>query len=340
MNLRIIARSILATLMDFSGQIDNAITNKSNTDYLILMYHRIIPFGKAEPGLQEGMYVEPETFNMHIQYFKNKFSVVPLSKVPSFTNDVDIKINEKPICVLTFDDGWLDFYKYAYPILLENNIPATVFLPTKYIGTKNRFWTDIIAGYCINVIKNRDVNSNSSNMVINELNNINGDVNQKIEKAISLLKDFPEDRIVEIINEISGMPGFDRDRDERVFLNWDEAREMFASKLITFGSHTDSHRILVHLTNDEIEEELMTSKSRLLSERVANPSFIPFCYPNGNLDENIVRKVADAGYHVATTTRNGWNHPKSSNYDLNRVALHQDMSSGIEMLKCRIAGIY
>src|SRR3989339_1434489 len=105
MNIRIIARSILATLMDFSGQIDNAITNKSNTDYLILMYHRIIPFGKAEPGLQEGMYVEPETFNMHIQYFKNKFSVVPLSKVPSFTNDVDIKINEKPICVLTFDDG-------------------------------------------------------------------------------------------------------------------------------------------------------------------------------------------------------------------------------------------
>ncbi len=340
MNLCIKARSILANLMDISGQIDNAITNKSNTDYLILMYHRIIPFGKAELGLQEGMYVEPETFRMHVQYFKNKFSVVPLSKIPSFTNDVDLKINGKPICVLTFDDGWMDFYKYAYPILLENNIPATVFLPTKYIGTKDRFWTDIISRYCINVINNRDVIRNSTNMVINELNNIKGDVNQVIEKAISLLKDFHEDRIEEIIHEIVDMPGFDRNSNERVFLNWDEAREMFASKLITFGSHTDSHRILVHLTDNEIEEELMASKIRLLSERVADPSFIPFCYPNGNHDANIVRKVADAGYHVATTTKNGWNHPKSSNFDLNRVALHQDMSFGIEMLKCRIAGIY
>ena len=154
------------------------------------------------------------------------------------------------------------------------------------------------------------------------------------------MKEFREDRIEEIIHEIRNMPGFDQNSKERVFLNWDEAREMFGSKLITFGSHTDSHRIMVHLTNDEIEEELMASKNRLISERVVDPSFIPFCYPNGNHDENIVRKVADAGYHVATTTKNGWNHPSSMNYDLNRVALHQDMSFGVEMLKCRIAGIY
>jgi len=340
MNLRIKARSILANLMEYSGQIDNIINNKSNNQYLILMYHRIIPFGEAEPGLQAGMYVEPETFRMHTQYLKNKFSVVPISMIPSFINDVNFKINGKPICVLTFDDGWLDFYKYAYPILLENNIPATVFLPTKFIGTKNRFWTDIIAGYCVNVVNKTGIIRNSQSIVINELNNISGDVNRIIEKSISHLKDYREDKIEEIINEIRDMPRFERDGKARVFMNWDEAREMFASKLITFGSHTNSHRILIHLTNDEIEEELMTSKSILLSERVVNPSFIPFCYPNGDHNENIVRKVADAGYHVATTTNNGWNHLKLSKYGLNRVALHQDMSFKIEMLKCRIAGIY
>ena len=340
MNLRMKARSILANLMEYSGQIDNIINNKSNNQYLILMYHRIIPFGEAEPGLQAGMYVEPETFRMHTQYLKNKFSVVPISMIPSFINDVNFKINGKPICVLTFDDGWLDFYKYAYPILLENNIPATVFLPTKFIGTKNRFWTDIIAGYCVNVVNKTGIIRNSQSIVINELNNISGDVNRIIEKSISHLKDYREDKIEEIINEIRDMPRFERDGKARVFMNWDEAREMFASKLITFGSHTNSHRILIHLTNDEIEEELMTSKSILLSERVVNPSFIPFCYPNGDHNENIVRKVADAGYHVATTTNNGWNHLKLSKYGLNRVALHQDMSFKIEMLKCRIAGIY
>ncbi len=340
MNLRIKARSILANVMDASGWIDKIIRNKSNTQYVILMYHRIIPYRKAEPGLQEGMYVEPETFDMHIQCLNNRFSIVPLSSVPSLTSSGNLQISGKPICILTFDDGWLDFYRYAYPILVKNNIPATVFLPTKYIGTKKRFWTDIIAGYFVKGFNKEGTDRKSSNKIVHQLNNIRGEVHQKIEKAISLLKDLREERIEEIIHEICAMPGIDPEEKERVFINWDEAREMFSSKLIAFGSHTDSHRILVHLTDDEIEEELSTSKSRLLSEGVIDPSFIPFCYPNGDHDENIVRKVADAGYHAATTTNNGWNHPKSSKYGLNRVALHQDMSSGIEMLKCRIAGIY
>jgi len=340
MNFRMKARSVLANIIDYSGIIDNIITSKSNKEYIVLMYHRIIPFREAEPGLQAGMYVEPETFRTHIKYFKSNFSIMPLSSISSITSNIHLKINGKPICVLTFDDGWLDFYKFAYPILLENDIPATVFLPTKYIGTNNRFWTDIIAGYFVYVCNKTSGKIKSSNMVINELNNMNGDVNQKIEKAISLLKNFREDRVEEIINDICDISGFDRYRKERVFLNWDEAREMFASKLITFGSHTNSHRILIHLTNDETEEELMTSKKRLISERVVDPSFIPFCYPNGDHTESISQKVAEAGYHVATTTKDGWNHLQSSFFRLNRVALHQDMSFGVKMLKCRIAGIY
>ena len=41
--------------------------------------------------------------------------------------------DNKRIC-LTFDDGYEAFYKYAFPILKEFNIPAIIFIPPVFIG--------------------------------------------------------------------------------------------------------------------------------------------------------------------------------------------------------------
>lgn len=39
--------------------------------------------------------------------------------------------------ILTFDDGYADFYTHAAPVLLKHKLPATVFLPTAYVGRTN-----------------------------------------------------------------------------------------------------------------------------------------------------------------------------------------------------------
>jgi len=39
--------------------------------------------------------------------------------------------------VLTFDDGYADFHQHAAPVLLRLQLPATVFLPTGYVGRSN-----------------------------------------------------------------------------------------------------------------------------------------------------------------------------------------------------------
>jgi peptidoglycan/xylan/chitin deacetylase (PgdA/CDA1 family) len=39
--------------------------------------------------------------------------------------------------VLTFDDGFLDFFAAAAPVLLRLGLPAMVFLPTKWLGKTN-----------------------------------------------------------------------------------------------------------------------------------------------------------------------------------------------------------
>lgn len=115
---------------------------------------------------------------------------------------------------------------------------------------------------------------------------------------------------------------------------------MKASGLITFGSHTASHRILKQLKDEEILDELLRSKERLIAEEVVDPSSIPFSYPNGNYNEKIVRMVKEAGYSLAVTTESGWNHPGGNPFLLKRTTIHQDMSSTKAMFGCRIVDIF
>ena len=114
---------------------------------------------------------------------------------------------------------------------------------------------------------------------------------------------------------------------------------MFQSGLITFGSHTDSHEILVHLPEDKIINELIQSKKKLIEEKVVNRDFIPFCFPNGNYNDRIVELITESGYQASVTTESGWNDADASMYKLKRISAHQDISFSSQMFGCRLANI-
>lgn len=94
------------------------------------------------------------------------------------------------------------------------------------------------------------------------------------------------------------------------------------------------------MTEPEIRDELANSRKRLISEKAVDPVFIPFSYPNGNYTDRIAKMVRDAGYDLAVTTENGWNHNRSDLFALKRISIHQDMTSTEAMLGCRILGIF
>lgn len=341
-NISIHIKKNIAYYLNYFNIINNNIVNKATNRYLILMYHRILPHKDAEQGIQDGMYVEPETFNMHIDYLKNYFNIVPFSTLYSCITGKS-SLNNNPICVLTFDDGWYDFYKFAYPVLLEHNVPATVFLPTKYIGTDNHFWTDQVSNIYVQRSKQKyfkNTRKKSGNIILENLESLKGSTNYKIDRAISILKNYRENDILNIIEEMKNNCEIELNISERVFLNWSEVSKMAESGLITFGSHTNNHKMLTYMDPNGIYGELIQSKNKLLLENIVQQSFIPFSYPNGNYDNRVIKILEEAGYHAAVTTEKGWNYIDTPRYTLKRVGIHQDISSTKEMFGCRISNIF
>ena len=47
--------------------------------------------------------------------------------------------------MITFDDGYLDNYQYAFPILRDLGLPAVVFLTTDFVDGVHHFYWDHVA---------------------------------------------------------------------------------------------------------------------------------------------------------------------------------------------------
>ena len=301
------------------------------------MYHRIIPPNKT---IQAGMYVKPETFDNHLTYLKKHFNVVPLNFLIENGRDNIIR-NNKPLCVLTFDDGWRDFYDYAYPLLKKHQCPAAVFLPTKFINSKKQFWTDTFAHLLLH--QQPTVIENLSDLEIRAdieyLNGLSGTYDNRLESGIHYLKKYPSDIVEKILYGLSEVWQVDLDKSERDFLNWTEIEEMKMSGIVSFGSHTVNHQILTTVDDETVERELVESREELLRRNLADTSDISFCYPNGNYTKEIADMVCSSGYHLAVTTKNGWNHADADKFTLKRVGIHEDMTSTDALFACRIAGL-
>ncbi len=100
---------------------------------LILMYHNIdVPPKNARiPNL----YVTPRMFRFQMAYLKTAgFKVMSIEDLLAAVGAGRLPHN---MAAVTFDDGYLDFYTNAYPVLREHGYPATVFVVSGLVGKES-----------------------------------------------------------------------------------------------------------------------------------------------------------------------------------------------------------
>lgn len=97
----------------------------------ILLYHSIAEY--ADPRFKPWV-VSPQDFTCHMAYLTDH-QYTPLT-VTQFVQAVPLP--EHPV-IITFDDGFADFYNYAFPILKCFNFTATLYITTNFIGGTSRW---------------------------------------------------------------------------------------------------------------------------------------------------------------------------------------------------------
>jgi len=95
----------------------------------ILMYHSISDVKESTHPYYH-VNTSPAVFDSHMKYLHDdNYSVINLQDLE---NRFDTQDSSKYV-VITFDDGFRDFFTTAFPILKKHNFSATVFLTTGFI---------------------------------------------------------------------------------------------------------------------------------------------------------------------------------------------------------------
>lgn len=271
----------------------------------ILAYHRVLDMGIETdfPFDPELVSATTEGFREQMEYVRTHFDAVTFRDVLGHI-DGESKLPSRPI-VVTFDDGYLDNYTHAFPILREMGLPATIFVSTGYVGAQDTYWYDHLA-YAI-------YRAEVGTLVLGTARLELGDVASRrraAADAIRFLRGVPDAvRRAHLARLAERLAYSIRDEDRALSrpMEWSQIVELHEAG-IEIASHTVTHPALSQCDDETLSFELWESR-RELETRLGSPVEVvayPFGGP-GEYDDRVMRTAAQSGYRLAASYINGRN---------------------------------
>jgi len=302
----------------------------------ILAYHRVVPPALATKfNMQNSMWISAETFNEDICWMKNHGDIVDLDTILDFRTS-----NQRPLFSITFDDGWIDNYSHAFPIIKKHNIPATIFLVTDAIETGHLFWVEDLL-YKIAQLSSEGSNAKINNLLLSYFTKAGGkqpddtDTTLLAEGLAELIKPFSKDNRAAFLTELYNGLGIDPAPMSDQILSWSNILEMDKYG-IEFGSHTHTHEILQYADNKKIEKELKVSRDIIRKKTGKTVRY--FCYPNARYRDNNAKLIEQAGYEYAFRIHNLRIRDNQNRYFVPRYLLNERTSQNKNYLLCKLLG--
>jgi peptidoglycan/xylan/chitin deacetylase (PgdA/CDA1 family) len=303
----------------------------ANSHLLILAYHRVldVPDEDAFAGDPELVSASREEFERQMRFVQRHFMPIRFADVLRALDEG--KRLPRRSLIVTFDDGHVDNYTHAYPVLKSLGVPATIFLSTQYIDQPHLpFWFDRVSQLLyfapsglveIALLDHRAELSDIASRRLHTrlvLCKLKAQDNDHRLAALAQM----EARLASNVPEAVAA--------QRSAMNWDEVREMAACG-IEFGSHTVTHPVLTRLDDAALVRELADSRAAIRSH-IAQPVDI-IAYPVGKMSafSSRIEKAASAcGYRLGVSYETGTNRACGGvhQFALRRLAVERYVSFG------------
>jgi peptidoglycan/xylan/chitin deacetylase (PgdA/CDA1 family) len=283
----------------------------------VVTFHRVLPADKLRHYPLGGLVVTPEQLELVLGELAPHFECSPV--IEAFRRWKRPRpAAARPPLGISFDDGALDNYEHARPVLDKLSLRATFYVPVRNVERRHSPWHDRLSFALLRSVaaarKARDIDFDrllapfglrvSSFAAV-----LPDDALRLAAEGVATAKALPLERRGDAIAALEAALGGDQVPDFAAMMSWNEVRELHRAGH-EIGSHSLTHPLLTELSDERLKEEVESSR-RVLSE-VLGAAVSSFCYPNGSHDARVAGAVRAAGYECAVTTQWGLNRQQSA----------------------------
>lgn len=302
---------------------------------LVLMYHRI-----NRPSTDPwNLSVTPENFEEHLRFLKDHYSVVSTKEM---VQDIESKKIESKCVALTFDDGYLDNYITAKPLLEKYAVPATFFITDSYLENSHSFWWDELEFIIVHTEKlpsvfsvsfkdekiyfdlegeavlNDEIQSKHANYKANKPPTLRTQLYVKLWKIFSPLLKVEQQQFLQLIREWAGLTA--EETKVEGCMSAQQVKQLSDNPLFTIGGHTKTHPLLASHSKEVQQSEIIENQQFL--QKLTNANINLFAYPSGNYDDSTIRILKDNYFAAAFTTSPGPVFKKTEVLEVNRFQVN------------------
>ena len=213
---------------------------------------------------------------------------------------------------LTFDDGYRDTMKWAYPILKEESVPFAVYVPTSFPDRLGELWWLALEAV---IARNDHIGLQIDGR------NRTFDCRTVAEKRALYdemywwLRGMPtETEMRDVVRNLAACYHVDIAAFcNELCMSWEEIAELATDHLVTIGAHTVNHPMLAKLPIEAVRSEMDLSRSVIEAALSMRPQHLS--YPIGDRTSAGPREfaiAAELGFKTAVTTRPGVLFPQHS----------------------------